>query len=84
MFGCSGFYYFSKGKEFVHYATQMIAKNIRVNNEFYVSPVYNEYIEDGKSIVNFPVAEMFSFNTPEEFAHYEKPTLTFLQAHGKK
>jgi len=51
MFGCSGFYYFSKGNEFVHYATQMIAKNIRVNNEFYVSPVYNEYIEDGKSIV---------------------------------
>lgn len=80
MFGCSGLYYFTKGVEFVKYASLMIAKNIRVNNEFYVSPVYNEYIEDGRHIVNFPIAEMFSFNTPDELAKYEAFTLDFLQA----
>ena len=84
MFGCSGLYHFSRGSEFVQYATRMISKNIRVNNEFYVSPVYNEYIQDGREIVNFPVAEMFSFNTPEEFAHYEQPTLAFLKARAKQ
>ena len=35
----------------VKYADQMIQKEIRVNNEFYVCPVYNEAIQDGKKIV---------------------------------
>jgi dTDP-glucose pyrophosphorylase len=83
MFGCSGLYYFSKGSEFVKYATLMIAKNIRVNNEFYVSLVYNEYIEDGRTIVNFPIAEMFSFNTPDDLAKYEALTLDFIQSWKK-
>jgi NDP-sugar pyrophosphorylase family protein len=79
MFGCSGLYYFSKGSEFIKYASMMITKNIRVNNEYYVSPVYNEYIEDGRNIVNFPIAEMFSFNTPDELARYETATAEFLK-----
>jgi hypothetical protein len=61
----------------------MIAKNIRVNNEFYVSLVYNEYIEDGRTIVNFPIAEMFSFNTPDDLAKYEALTLDFIQSWKK-
>jgi hypothetical protein len=39
-----------KGSDFVKYAEQMIQKNIRVNNEFYVCPVFNEAIEDGRKI----------------------------------
>ena len=31
-----GVYYWKHGKDFVKYANQMIDKNIRVNNEFYV------------------------------------------------
>jgi len=49
--GTIGIYYFGKGKDFVKYAEQMIKKNIRVNNEFYILPVYNEMIGDGKKIV---------------------------------
>jgi len=49
--GTIGIYYFGKGKDFVKYAEQMIEKNIRVNNEFYILPVYNEMIADGKKIV---------------------------------
>jgi NDP-sugar pyrophosphorylase family protein len=78
-FGCSGLYYFGKGREFIKYAIQMIAKNIRVNNEFYVSLVYNQYIEDGRRILNYPIAEMFSFNTPEELAKHQATTLGFLE-----
>ena len=33
------------------YAKQMIKKNVRVNNEFYVCPVFNEAIEDGKRLL---------------------------------
>ncbi|MCC6355362.1 MAG: glycosyltransferase family 2 protein [Verrucomicrobiae bacterium] len=78
-FGCSGLYYFARGSDFVRYARQMIDKNIRVNNEFYVSPIYNEYIDDGRLILNYPIAEMFSFNTPEELAHYEARAVPFLR-----
>lgn len=47
-----GLYYFSSGKEFIQYATEMIVKNQRVNytGMFYVGPVYNQYIADGKTI----------------------------------
>ena len=43
-------YYWKHGEDFVKYAEQMIKKNVRVNNEFYVCPVYNEAIKDKKII----------------------------------
>jgi HAD superfamily hydrolase (TIGR01509 family) len=39
-----GYYYWKSGSEFVKYAEQMIEKDIRVNTEFYVCPVFNEAI----------------------------------------
>ena len=52
------------------YAEQMIAKNKRVNNEFYVCPVYNEAIQDGKTIRTYPIEKMWSLGTPEDLNHY--------------
>ena len=43
-----GFYYWKKGSDFVKYAEEMINENIRVNNEFYVCPVFNQAIKDSK------------------------------------
>ena len=40
-----GIHYYKKGSDFVKYAKKMIEKNIRFNNEFYVTPVYNEFIK---------------------------------------
>lgn len=45
-----GIYNFRKGSDFVKYAYQMIDKGIRSNGEFYVAPVYNEMICDGKRV----------------------------------
>ena len=42
-----GIYNFRRGLDFVRAAERMIAKNLRVNGEFYVAPVYNELISDG-------------------------------------
>ena len=39
-----GIYNFRRGRDFVCAADQMIAKDLRVNDEFYVAPVYNELI----------------------------------------
>lgn len=65
-----GFYYWKHGKDFVKYAKQMIEKNIRVNNEFYVCPVFNEAIADGKKIKAFHVDKMWGLGTPEDLEKY--------------
>lgn len=46
-----GIYNFKHGSDYVKYANEMIDLNLRVNNEFYVAPVYNQFIEAGKKIV---------------------------------
>ena len=37
----AGIYYWKHGSDYVKYTEQMVKKDIRVNNEFYVCPVYN-------------------------------------------
>jgi HAD superfamily hydrolase (TIGR01509 family) len=68
----AGIYYWKHGSDFVKYTEQMIDKNIRVNNEFYVCPVYNEAIEDGKVIFNYeiPTENMWGLGTPEDLKYY--------------
>jgi HAD superfamily hydrolase (TIGR01509 family) len=61
-----GIYYWKHGSDFVKYAEQMIQKNIRVNNEFYVCPVFNEAINDNKKIGVFNIDNMWGLGTPED------------------
>ena len=65
-----GFYYWRHGSDYVKYASQMIEKDIRVNNEFYVCPVYNESIKDGKNIHTHEVKDMWGLGTPEDLERY--------------
>lgn len=65
-----GIYYWKRGSDYVKYAEQMISKNVRVNNEFYVCPVYNEAIADNKKIYNFKVEGMHGIGTPEDLEKY--------------
>lgn len=67
-----GIYYWSKGSDYVKYAEQMIEKNIRVNNEFYVAPVYNEAILDGKKFKTFNIKKMWGLGTPEDLTIFLK------------
>lgn len=61
-----GVYYWKRGSDYVRYAEQMISKNIRTNNEFYICPVYNEAILDGKKISIKGVKKMWGLGTPED------------------
>jgi len=65
-----GIYYWKKGSDFVKYADQMIEKNIRVNNEFYVCPVFNEAIIDKKIIKIETVKKMWGLGTPEDLNYF--------------
>ena len=67
-----GYYYWKHGSDFVKYSEQMIEKNIRVNNEFYVCPVFNEAIEDDMRIRTFNCDGMWGLGTPEDLDFYVK------------
>ena len=67
-----GIYYWKKGSDYVKYAEDMIEKNIRVNNEFYVCPVFNQAIEDNKKVKIFNVEKMWGIGTPEDLQIFLK------------
>jgi HAD superfamily hydrolase (TIGR01509 family) len=71
-----GFYYWKYGSDFVKYAERMIEKDIRVNNEFYVAPVFNQAIDDCKIIRTFDVPKMWGIGTPEDLNY-------FIENYGK-
>lgn len=67
-----GIYYWAHGSDFVKYAEEMIEKNIRVNNEFYVCPVFNQAIKDNKKIKTYEINKMWGLGTPEDLEYYLK------------
>jgi dTDP-glucose pyrophosphorylase len=70
-----GIYNYQHGADFVRAAEAMIVKNLRVNNEFYVAPAYNEMIRLKKSIRYFNIgmlgAGMHGLGTPEDLERFK-------------
>lgn len=65
-----GVYYWKHGKDYVSAANRMIDKNLRVNNEFYVCPVFNEAIAAGLKVTTFDVDRMWGLGTPEDLDYF--------------
>ena len=65
-----GVYYWKKGSDYVKYAESMIKKNLRIKNEFYVCPVYNEAIREKKKIIIDKVKEMHGLGTPDDLNNF--------------
>ena len=66
----AGYYYWKRGSDFVKYAEKMIEQNSRTNGEFYVAPVYNWAIKDGKKIAIYMVDKIYELGTPEYLENY--------------
>jgi len=70
-----GIYNFRYGRDFVWAAEQMVLKNLRVNNEFYVCPVYNEIIAAGAKVVVCNVGRegdgMYGMGIPRDLELFE-------------
>lgn len=66
----TGVYFWRKGSSFVKCAEEMINKNIRTNNEFYVCPAYQHLIESGGKVISYPITKHWSIGTPEELKRY--------------
>jgi len=67
-----GLYYFSTAQAFVDAAVEMIVLNQRVNNEFYVCPVYNFAIAKKARIgvYDVPAEAMHGIGTPEDLDRF--------------
>jgi dTDP-glucose pyrophosphorylase len=70
-----GIYNFRRGRDFVAAAKRMIARDLRVNGEFYVAPTYNQLIEDGARVgvrsIGSLGAGMYGLGVPEDLALFE-------------
>jgi NDP-sugar pyrophosphorylase family protein len=71
-----GIYNFAAGCDFVSAAEAMIAANLRVNNEFYVAPVYTQLAASGKRIGTLSVGTdrsgMYGLGTPADLQNFLK------------
>jgi dTDP-glucose pyrophosphorylase len=69
-----GIYNFRRGSDFVAAADGMITQNLRVNNEFYVAPVYNQMIAAGAHLAIFNVGRefdgMYGLGTPADLEQF--------------
>lgn len=71
-----GIYNYRHGRDFVRAAESMIERNLRVNNEFYVAPAYNQLIEEGQVLSYFNIGSegngMYGIGIPEDLEAFLK------------
>jgi NDP-sugar pyrophosphorylase family protein len=69
-----GIYNFRTGRDFVRSADEMIAAGLRVNNEFYVAPAYNQLIARGGVVRCHSIgrvgAGMYGIGTPPDLREF--------------
>lgn len=62
----TGIYYWKSADLFSKCAKSMIASNARVNNEFYVGPVYNVAIQQGLKVGHHACKQMWGIGVPDD------------------
>ncbi len=76
-YSLNGIHYWKCGKYFVDSANKMIKKNIRCNNEFYISLTYNQMIESDMKVGIYHIdsSQHNAVGTPEDLEKYIKNRL---------
>lgn len=70
----AGFYYFAQGAQFVAAAKRVVLNQASVNDRYYVAPVLNEYVLDGRQVKALALqpGSYQSFYTPQRIEEYER------------
>lgn len=73
-YATAGLYFFKKGDYFIEAAQEMIKKDVKTMDQFFICPAYNEMILKVMKIkaVNIDSKDMYSLGTPEDIAEFEK------------
>lgn len=65
-----GAFYFKRNQDFISAVNDMIAKNTRINNEFYVDECINNAISIGLKVKLIPVEHYICWGTPNDYETY--------------
>lgn len=68
----TGLYFFSSGRELLLVADDIISRKRKTRGEYYVIPVYQEYIKLGMKVGLSYAKEMWDMGTPEAKANFEE------------
>jgi HAD superfamily hydrolase (TIGR01509 family) len=68
----TGVYGWARGSDFIKYSEAMIAKDIRINGEFYTCPAYNEAVADGAKVRNIVCKKLWGLGVPKDLETFEK------------
>lgn len=66
----NGTYFFKSGLILKKYFQKLVDLNISINNEFYVSMVYNLLKQDGLNTLIYPIEKMLQWGTPKDLEEY--------------
>ena len=66
----TGLYVFSRSQDFVRYAEEAIASGDRERGEYYIAPLFNRMIEEGKRVVVERANRVGVMGTPEDLQMY--------------
>jgi len=67
----TGTYYFKTGTILKKYFKDLIDTGIKINNEYYVSMVYNLLVKDGLNVCIYDVEYMLQWGTPKDLELYQ-------------
>ena len=70
-----GYYYFRDPAEFVRCAEQMIQEQETVNGEYYIAPIYNRLIKNGRKIGFRNIEKCHVLGTPDELEFFTNHSL---------
>jgi len=70
-YALTGLYHFTKANDFFDIAKKWIETNTMVRNEFYIAPMYNDLIKNGKNYVLDIVDSFTPLGTPQEVKSFE-------------
>ena len=71
----TGLYHFKKASDFIKIAEKHIDSDIRTKGEFYIAPMYNELIQEGKKYIINMVEDHWILGTPDELNLFKKQSL---------
>jgi NDP-sugar pyrophosphorylase family protein len=80
----NGTYYFKNGQIVKKYFKKLVELNHSVNNEFYVSLIYNLMIDDDLHVSTFLIENMLQWGTPYDLENYKSWSRYFSNIKNKK
>lgn len=68
-YGISGLYSFRDTAKFIEMSSSNIEKGLLSGNEFYIAPLFNDYINNGLKVKKFDLDSLIMFGTPREYEY---------------